>query len=665
MIYNLNIFKIKCILIVVTILILILNFEYSYSNEKKDNLILSESYSIETLRKILIDYQSWHPFPKSEEHEKWMSIPEATRKCNITRGERLLGYKWSFIPATTFLEFVRNGNRSNYEALSFDRRNKLSDLVIAECLEGKGRFIDDIVNGIWAICEESYWGVPAHLYMQKVGYGLPDINEPTVDLFVSETANLLSWVHYLFGSKLDAISPLIKERIQKEMERRVLNPCLERNDFHWMGFAGKRVNNWNPWCNSNWLTAILLLETNKEKRISAVNKVLRSLDFFVGGYAPDGGCDEGPGYWNVAGGALFDCLELFYSATDGKINFYNEPLIKEIGRYIYRVHIYDNYFVNFADAAAKIDIPSDLVYKYGKEIGDERLANFGAYFAEKRRKSNQCVSGNMGRRMFALFNLSDLLSAKPAQPLIRDVWMENIQVMTARSFEGSEKGFYLAAKGGHNAESHNHNDVGNFIVYLDGYPVLIDVGVETYTAKTFGENRYEIWTMQSAYHNLPVINGVMQKEGREFEAKNVAYSYDDSFAQLSLDIAGTYPEVANVDSWIRTIRLNRGKDIKVSELYKLTETSNDLKLCLMTPCKTTVEKPGIISLDYVQNEKNQKPVRVLIHYETNKFKPSIEEISVEDNRLKSVWGDRLIRIIFQVNSPKIQDTLTLLITQSQ
>ena len=77
--------------------------------------------------------------------------------------------------------------------------------------------------------------------------------------------------------------------------------------------------------------------------------------------------------------------------------------------------------------------------------------------------------------------------------------------MAARSKDGSAEGLYLAAQGGHNAESHNHNDVGNFIVYADGQPAIIDVGVETYTAKTFSSQRYEIWTMQSAYHNLPSI----------------------------------------------------------------------------------------------------------------------------------------------------------------
>ena len=75
--------------------------------------------------------------------------------------------------------------------------------------------------------------------------------------------------------------------------------------------------------------------------------------------------------------------------------------------------------------------------------------------------------------------------------------------------EGSAEGLCLAAQGGTNGQSHNHNDVGNFVVYADGLPAIIDVGVETYTAKTFSSPRYGIWTMQSAYHNCPTIDGVM------------------------------------------------------------------------------------------------------------------------------------------------------------
>jgi len=60
--------------------------------------------------------------------------------------------------------------------------------------------------------------------------------------------------------------------------------------------------------------------------------------------------------------------------------------------------------------------------------------------------------------------------------------------MMARAQEGSVQGLYLAAQAGNNGKSHNHNDVGNFIVYSEGMPAIIDVGVETYTAKTFTRN---------------------------------------------------------------------------------------------------------------------------------------------------------------------------------
>ena len=114
------------------------------------------------------------------------------------------------------------------------------------------------------------------------------------------------------------------------------------------------------------------------------------------------------------------------------------------------------------------------------------------------------------------------------------------------------KAFTLAAQAGNNGKSHNHNDVGNFLVYADGMPAIIDVGVETYTAKTFSPQRYEIWTMQSAYHNCPTIDGVMQSPGSQFAATNVSHHADDHAAELHLDLAKAYPPEAHLASWNRT-----------------------------------------------------------------------------------------------------------------
>ena len=371
--------------------------------KRPDNL-LTAGWSAEKLARALLPRDQWKPFPTAAERAGWDRLPEDSRKALVGAGERQLGAEWPALPATLFLEYARNGNRSRYERVRDVRRNKLRALVLAECVEANGRFLDEISSGIWATCEESFWGVPAHLSLQKAGSGLPDVAEPVVDLFAAETSSLLAWIDYLLGPRLDKVSPLIRRRIQLEIDRRVLTPNFERTDFWWMGLdtGGRRnLNNWTPWIDSNWLTSALLIEADTGRRTAAVHKCLRSLDQFLASYPDDGGCDEGPGYWFRAGGSLFDCLELMYSATGGAYDFYGVPLVREIGRYIYRVHVADDWFVNFADAPAKLHFSGDLVFRYGKRIEDEKMQALGAW--EAARGSDRTGADSIGRQLPALF----------------------------------------------------------------------------------------------------------------------------------------------------------------------------------------------------------------------------------------------------------------------
>ena len=612
--------------------------------------MLTDLYSAAKIGDVLIPRGQYHPFPTANEREGWEKLRESVRKAHMARGEAALGKDWPSLPATLFLDYARTGNRSRYQNVRNVRRHMLCDMVVAECMEGEGRFVDCIANGVWTTCEETYWGVPAHINAQRAGVGLPDVAEPTVDLFAGETVSLLAWTLYLVGSQLDAVSPLIRERIHIESDRRVLTPCLERDDFWWMGLGNRTVNNWNPWCNSNWLTAALLLEKNEERRRAAVVKILRSLDRFVDPYPTDGGCDEGPGYWGRAGASLFDCLELLHGASDGAIDVYDRPLIQEMGRYIYRVQIADRYFVNFADAAALVSPSASLVFQYGRRIGDEKMMALGAEGAKEQNLFERGMGDSIGRQLPALFALEELAAVEPAQPLPRDAWFSEIQVMAARDREGSAEGLYVAAKGGHNAESHNHNDVGHFIAYAGGKPVIVDAGVEDYTARTFSSQRYEIWTMQSAYHSLPTIGGVMQEPGKSFAAKDVEYEADDDGAQLRLDIAGAYPAAAGLKCWKRVVKLNRGRDIEMMDAYEL-EREAEISLSLMTPCAVSPGKDGVIELKEREIVEGRVSGSARLHYPANMMKVAVEEVAVEDSRLKSIWGERLFRILLRVDEP--------------
>jgi len=208
----------------------------------------------------------------------------------------------------------------------------------------------------------------------------------------------------------------------------------------------------------------------------------------------------------------------------------------------------------------------------------------------------------------------------------------------------------VAAKGGHNAESHNHNDIGHFIAYAGGKPVVVDAGVEDYTAKTFSSQRYEIWTMQSAYHSLPTIGGVMQEPGKAFAARDVEYETDDGGAQLRMDIAGAYPAVAGLKSWKRVVKLNRGRNIEVADAYEL-EHEAEISLSLITPCEVALEEDGVIELKEREIVEGRASGNARIYYPANMMKVAVEEVPVEDSRLQSIWGERLFRMVLRLDEP--------------
>ncbi|MEZ4774189.1 MAG: heparinase II/III family protein [Bacteroidia bacterium] len=612
--------------------------------------LLSKAYTPALLSEEILPQEKWSPWPAYSERQPWEALDPAFRQIHITLGEAALRYEWPSITASLALEFTRNGNRSHYQDISYERRQMVADLVMAEMIEGKGRFTDQIVNGLWLICEESYWGVPAHLYLQSAGPGLPDVDEPTVDLFAAETGALLAWTYYLLGDELDRVSPLVRPRIKAEIKRRVLDVNLEREDFWWMGFQRneKGINNWTPWINSNWLAMVLLMEDDVERRIQAIHKILRSTDEFINQYPDDGGCDEGPSYWARAAASLFDCLELLYSASDGKINFYDHPLIKNMAKYIYYTHVGGPYFINFADAGAILHPSGDMVYRFGKRIGDADMMGFGAFIAQDQNQLYKPTGGyTMGRRVPELFNRKELILARPTEPLPASVWLPESEVMVARMKTGSASGLCLAASGGNNGHSHNHNDVGSFMIYLDGFPALIDVGVETYTRKTFSDDRYAIWTMQSGYHNLPTIGGFMQKEGWPYKAENLLFSETKDQVNFSTEIAKAYPPEAGVQKWQRSFVLDRNSQtISLTEDFLLV-ASEEIVLNLMIPDTAIVQMPGRILIRVPETNGDRF---ISLDFDSQIFFPSVEMITVEDPLLGGVWGERVGRI--QLTSKK-------------
>jgi len=613
--------------------------------EIKERNILTHEAKTMDLAKALASGNAWSERPGYYDRAFWDRLPANIRQLYIDQAEEYLNYDWPVVKATDYLEFIRSGDRRQevYAACS----KALISLVMGELTEGKGRFLDQIINAVWYYSEQTWWGWSAHLHHQKAGAGLPDINDPFVDLGVGEVTSNLSWTLYLLKEEFNKVHPLIASRLKEAITKKALDPYLIRDDFWYMGFqSNRRVNNWNPWMNYNMLTSFLLIEDNEERRTKAVQKILLSLDKFLNGYPDDGGCNEGPSYWKAAGGCLFECLEILKNATNGQFDVFDDLLIQRIGKYIYHVNIHAPYFINFADADAKIDGAPSTVYRYGKAIDDEVMQKFGAYLANFGTWETEIIPGEkIGDQLRDLRLLDEIRHAEKEEAFISDFWFPDTEIAGGRDKSGSFEGFFFGAKGGFNKESHNHNDVGSCLLYFNGEPCLIDVGRETYVAKTFGSRRYEIWTMQSGYHNLPVINGVEQKNGVQFKARNSALKANLQSVMFSTDIAGAYPEAAQVKSWVRSYTLNRGKNFIVRDQYEFSElTSKPTSSNFITCCKVIEVKPGILHFE-------GKGFSLQMSYNPGLVRPKIEFIEVTDQKLKHYWPDGLIRLHMQLIGP--------------
>jgi len=621
--------------------------------------LLAKIFTEPYLAAHLLPAGEYHPYPRWEDRAAWEAVPADLREPIVQQAEADQKSGWPAVLATSFLEFARNGNRSRYEAQSFGRHSQLERLVLAECLEGKGRFVDDIVNGVWLICEETFWGAPAHLYMQKKGPGLYDIADPIVELFSAETGQLMAWTKYLVGPQLDKVSPLVTKRIVLETERRILAPARERNDFWWMGFETNtrtaRLNNWTPWINSNLMVANLLLEEDPKLRVTETLRIVRSLDAYLNQYWADAGEEEGAGYFSASPMCYFEAVNMLDAATGGTTNVLSTPFIAAMAHYILNAHIAGDAYIDYGDAHVHAGPEGSLLYRYGKACHDAELAAYGAYYANKRDirhaasangRSKGVYLPSMSRALPMLLEANELRAAKGADAMVRDAWYPYMGLAVARVHANSADGMYFAVQAAHNGRSHSHNDTGAYIVYQDGEPVAIDVGVEAYTAKTFSTERYSIWTMQSGYHNLPTIGGVEQKSGVEFKATGRKFTTDDNRAVCSFNIAETYPKEAGVKSWIRTITLDRKTNkVIVEENFEL-ERAEVVSLSVMTPRQVTVAA-GNLTLKLASGEGKAS----VLSFDAAALAAKVETVKLEDQGLRMSWGPEIYRIKLDAKQP--------------
>lgn len=611
--------------------------------------LLQNSVTKEQLKEALVMNGAWVPYPAYSDREGWNSLlNDEDRQTLIKAGEKMLDYQWQVIRATDYLEYERSGERNIMQNPYEANRKAINMLMMAELAEGKGRFIDQLINGVFFSCEMTSWVLSAHLPRQSTKRSMPDWREQIIDLGSGNYGSMLAWVYYFFHDTFDKADPVISLRLRHELQERILDPYMENDREWWMAFywkPGEIINNWNPWCNSNVLQCYLLLESDRDKLTDAVWRTMQSVDKFINFVKSDGACEEGTSYWGHAAGKMYDYLQILSDGTNGKVSLFNNPMIRRMGEYISRSYVGNGWVVNFADASAKGGGDAPLIYRYGRAVGSEEMMQFAAYLLKGKRPTIPLGNDAFRTLQCVLLN-KELEQTKSAHNVPACTWYPE----TEFCYLTNNSGWFLATKGGFNNESHNHNDAGTFSLYINNTPMLIDAGVGTYTRQTFSSERYSIWTMQSNYHNLPIINGVPQRFGQEYKATNVVCKEKQRF--FSADISTAYPEEAAVNSWTRSYKLEN-KRLVITDKFSLKETKAANQVNFLVWGDIDISKAGEISIK-VGDE------HATLEYPTN-FKATLETIELPDTRLSNVWGKQIYRIVLIDTQKKLEGNYKFII----
>ena len=615
----------------------------------------------------------FHPFsigPSVANRTAWENLNPDLAKRLLCEGLRAQASPWSVIYATDYLDFARTGNRIHFEDKQFSRRQKLNDLIFAECIQHQGHFLDDIINGIYMICEESAWQLPPHnTYIKDTPQlPLPDTTRPVVDLFAAETGAVLASAVYLMKDSLDPVSPFIAETVKETLIKRIFTPYLHEY-FWWMGDGTAHVNNWTVWCTQNVLIAAALTPIEESMRQQIFLKACKSIDYFLDEYGEDGCCDEGAHYYRHAGLCLFGCMEILNGMTGGHFApLYQHEKIKNIASYVLNMHVNDHWYINFADCSAVTVRCSAREYLFGKRTGNANLMKLSAQDLKVNEDALLLDEHNTWYRLLQFSYWDEMM----AYPTDGPIFHPELYYPSAGVFLTRDDTFCLAVKAGDNDDSHNHNDCGSFTLYKDGLPFFTDIGVETYCRKTFSPQRYKLWTMQSQYHNLPTFTGcektacastpyalaadfagqsglygIMENDGPQYAAHHVKWQIGESFSEISMELADAYPDT-RVQSFVRHASFDKPQEtITITDHYSCDGLTPVLSLI-------TYEVP------------TWDPEKQILHVGDlgdcqipNASKVIIECLPITDARLQLAWKADLWRILV---TPE-KDDLTLIITK--
>ena len=571
-------------------------------------------------------------FPVFADRAAWENVDPADKAALLAYADKWRAEPWPMLTAGMYASFIRTGSRTDCQTPYYARRRKLCSAVLHVCLTGKMDLLPDVEDGVWLLCEETTWAISAHAYLSKE-HPFPDDQANVVDLFAAQTAMILSFTAQLLEGVLH---PDLVDRIRREVERRIFRPFMDYDGEWWMGFTRSNLNNWTPWIISNVLMSANVWHWGGA---ALIERACGMLDRWLKCVPEDGGCDEGAGYWNMAGGAFLDCLMVLESMCD--VDLWQDEKVRRMMAYPELVYLGNGWFANFADCDARPRIDGERLQYAGEKTGNAALVRMGV---EMRGEPSAALSDtpHLSRVLMRLFSKPTQMEATETRLKMevgpKDVWLPDLQVRIVESLDwcGGTDGpkalhTTVAMKGGHNDESHNHNDVGSFLMAVNGEMQVVDAGNMIYTAKTFSARRYDLWNCRAAYHNVPMIGDFEQQPGRKYAARDV----EKLLGGMALDMAAAYPAEAGVQTCRRKLLLN-GSRLSIMDDIALDKEQPVTWVFMLR------DEPIIEAEDQCCHGRE---TNFFVEWrDTEELTAAVEPIEITDDRMKHSYPGKLWRL---------------------
>lgn len=393
---------------------------------------------------LFSEYELW---PQEElDIFSFSEVPEAVFRDALNDGNKYIDNNWEVLTAAMYTDARHEPYCDAYKS----RRTVLARLALAEYTERKGRFMQDIINGIWCICDESTWILPDDTGKLRCG------DRVKFDINSAKTAALLATVVHIFRKELP---PEVKKRVYYKAEKRVFEPFYDACAIGTEAAAHTFI-------------ACMFTERNEEKRRRMTDKILELLDVWLDEFAGGKVHEKSEkGLYNRTA-YLFDILEMLYNVTDQKFSVFSDEKIKIAAECIYKAHLGSDGF-----SETETDSDGARIYLFGKRMDYKKLCDFGASEYLKLTDKTLPESTNLFHKLYSVKHASEIIGYGDNFDAQECGYIEGMDLFVKKT-----KGFSVAVKGG-------HSSAGNFMAYLENEPYVIDL---------------------EKSHNLPVINGFTQ-----------------------------------------------------------------------------------------------------------------------------------------------------------